>query len=96
VGGNPGEGWQVMFADWGAGNRRAVVTDRVRAMLSGNGMVKVNNQNLGTDPAAGASKTLRISARDVRGQVRQSHTRRARTSMPASFTTMAAVGVRPS
>lgn len=71
LGGNPGPGWQVMFADWGAGNRRVVVTDRVRSMLSGSGMVRVNNQNLGSDPAVGAAKTLRISARDARGQVRQ-------------------------
>jgi hypothetical protein len=71
MGGNTGPGWQVMFADWGAGNRRANVTDRVRAMLSGNGMVKVNNQNLGGDPAVGADKILRISARDSRGQVRE-------------------------
>jgi hypothetical protein len=69
--GNPGSGWQVMYADWGTGNRRANVTDRVRAMLSGNGMVKVNNQNIGIDPAVGADKTLRISARDSRGQVRE-------------------------
>lgn len=71
----PGPGWQVMRAqwgsDWGAGNRRVVVTDRVRSMLSGSGMVRVNNQNLGSDPAVGAAKTLRISARDARGQVRQ-------------------------
>ena len=70
-GGNAGPGWQVMFADWGSGSRRVVVTDRVRSMLSGSGMVRVNNQNLGADPAVGASKTLRISARDARGQVRQ-------------------------
>jgi Domain of unknown function (DUF3395) len=70
-GGNTGSGWQVMFADWGAGNRCANVTDRVRAMLSGNGMVRVNNQNLGGDPAVGADKVLRISARDARGQVRE-------------------------
>jgi hypothetical protein len=72
VGPGPGgPGWQVMYADWGAGNRRADVTARVRQMLSGNGMVKVNNQNLGTDPAVGADKTLRISARDARGAVQQ-------------------------
>jgi len=71
VGANPGGGWQVMFADWGSGNRRQVVTDRVRAMLSGNGMVKVSNQNIGVDPAPGANKTLRVSARDAAGQVRQ-------------------------
>jgi len=73
-GGNPGNngpGWQVMFADYGAGNRRVDVTDRVRALLSGNGMLKVNNQNMGGDPWQGADKTLRISARDSRGQTRQ-------------------------
>lgn len=71
-GGNPaGPGWQVMFADWGSGNRRVDVTARVRQMLSGNGMVRVNNQNLGGDPAVGADKVLRISARDARGAVQQ-------------------------
>jgi Domain of unknown function (DUF3395) len=40
-------------------------------MLSGNGMVKVNNQNIGTDPAVGADKILRISARDARGMTRE-------------------------
>jgi hypothetical protein len=69
--GGPGPGWQVMYADWGAGNRRVDVTARVRQMLSGNGMVKVSNQNLGADPAVGADKTLRISARDARGAVQQ-------------------------
>ena len=71
LGGNAGPGWQVMFADWGSGNRRVVVTDRVRSLLSGSGRVRVNNQNLGSDPAVGAAKTLRISAGDARGQVRQ-------------------------
>lgn len=70
-GGNNGPGWQVMYADYGAGNRRSNVTDRVRALLSGNGMVRVNNQNLGGDPWPGADKTLRISARDSRGQTRE-------------------------
>jgi hypothetical protein len=71
--GGPGNasGWQVMQADWGSGNRRVDVTNRVRQMLSGNGNVKVNNTNLGGDPAVGADKVLRISARDNRGQVRQ-------------------------
>jgi hypothetical protein len=64
-----GPGWVVTWADWGAGNRRVDVTDRVRGMLSGNGMVRVSNQNLGGDPAVGADKVLRISARDGSGQV---------------------------
>jgi hypothetical protein len=71
IGNGSGPGLQVMQADWGAGNRRVDVTDRVRAMLAGNGMVKVNNANLGGDPAVGADKVLRISARDMQGQVRQ-------------------------
>src|SRR6516165_1131330 len=71
IGDGNGSGWQVMWADWGSGNRRMDVTNRVRALLSGNGMVRVNNANLGGDPAVGADKVLRISARDARGQVRQ-------------------------
>jgi hypothetical protein len=70
-GGNGGSGLQVMQADWGSGNRRMDVTTRVRALLSGNGMVKVNNANLGGDPAVGADKVLRIYAPDMQGQVRQ-------------------------
>jgi len=70
-GGGNGSGWQVMWAEWGSGNRRTNVTDRVRTLLSGNGMVKVSNQNMGGDPAVGADKTLWISARDSRGQVQQ-------------------------
>jgi hypothetical protein len=66
-----GPGLQVMWAEWGAGNRTADVTARVRALLSGNGVVKVTNANMGGDPAVGADKVLRISARDARGQVQQ-------------------------
>ena len=60
-----------MRAEWGAGNRGVDVTERVRALLSGEGSVKVNNTNLGGDPAEGAKKVLRISARDEHGTVRQ-------------------------
>jgi hypothetical protein len=71
TGGGNGSGLQVMQADWGSGNRRMDVTTRVSALLSGNGMVKVNNANLGGDPAVGADKVLRIYARDMQGQVRE-------------------------
>lgn len=67
----PGPGWQVMKADWGAGNRWVDVTATVRVLLSGNGMVRVNNQNLGGDPAVGADKILRIQARNNQGQSKQ-------------------------
>ena len=65
----PGSGFQVMKADWGAGNRRMDVTGRLRRLLTGRGLVKVNNANMGGDPAVGANKVLRISARDPRGHV---------------------------
>jgi hypothetical protein len=64
----PGPGWQVMRAEWGAEGRRVDVTNRVRVMLSGNGSVKVNNTNLGGDPAEGERKTLHIRARNFRGE----------------------------
>jgi hypothetical protein len=64
-------GWRVMWAEWGSGDRFVDVTKRVRELLSGEGTVKVNNTNLGGDPAEGAKKVLRISARDPRGEVRQ-------------------------
>jgi hypothetical protein len=67
----PGPGWQVMRAQWGSGNRQMDVTARVRVLLLGNGMVQVNNQNMGGDPAVGASKTLVIEARNFQGQTRR-------------------------
>jgi hypothetical protein len=56
----PGPGWQVIRAQWGSGNRWADVTPRVRVLLSGNGMVQVNNQNMGGDPAPGGDKLLTV------------------------------------
>src|SRR5271165_4697150 len=67
----PGPGWQVMRAEWGAEDRRVDVTNRVRVLLSGRGTVKVNNTNLGGDPAEGARKILRIRARNFRGESRE-------------------------
>jgi hypothetical protein len=67
----PGPGWQVIKADKGAGNRWMDVSPQVRVLLSGNGMVRVNNANLGGDPAVGADKVLRIQARNSQGQSRQ-------------------------
>ena len=67
----PGPGWQVMKADWGAGNRWQDVTNRVRALLSGNGRIVITPTNMGGDPAYGVIKTLRIQARNSRGQSQQ-------------------------
>ena len=66
-----GSGWQVMKADWGAGNRWMDVTNQVRRLLNGNGRVLVNNDTMGGDPAYGVIKTLRIRAQNSRGQTQQ-------------------------
>lgn len=87
----PGPGWQVVRAQWGSGNRWMDVTPRLRVLLSGNGMVQVNNQNMGGDPAVGASKSLVIEARTFQGQTRRFTSEKVARSMPASFTTMVAV-----
>ena len=61
--------WWVQSADWGAGNRRQDVTATVRRLVDGPNFT-ANNRNLGVDPAKGADKTLRITARDASGKVR--------------------------
>ncbi len=66
-----GGGWQVVKADWGAGNRWMDVTNQVRRLLNGNGRVVVNNNTMGGDPAYGVAKTLRIRAQNSRGQSQQ-------------------------
>ncbi len=66
-----GGGWQVVKADWGAGNRWMNVTNQVRRLLNSNRVVMVNNDNMGGDPAYGAIKILRIQATNSRGQSQQ-------------------------
>jgi hypothetical protein len=69
-GGNGQQVWSVQSADYGAGNRRQDVTGTVRRLVSGPNFT-VNNQTLGGDPWKGADKTLRIQARDERGNTRE-------------------------
>src|SRR3984957_7544262 len=66
-----GGGWQVVKADWGVGNRWMDVTNQVRRLLNGNGVIVVNNDSMGGDPAYGAIKILRIRATNSRGQSQQ-------------------------
>ncbi len=61
--------WWVQSADYGAGNKRQDVTNTVRRLANGPNF-KVNNTNLGVDPAVGKDKTLRIVGRDSSGKVR--------------------------
>jgi hypothetical protein len=85
----PGPGWQVIKADWGSGNRWMDVTNRVRVLLSGNGMVQVTNSSLGGDPAQGTVKVLRIQARNSQDSRANSPSTKTTPLMPAIFITMA-------
>ena len=76
-GGNGQQVWSVQSADYGAGSRRQDVTNTVRRLVSGPNFT-VNNQTMGTDPWKGADKTLRIQARDDRGNTRDLSTEKAR------------------
>lgn len=56
----PGPGWQGIRAEWGAGERRMDATNQVRGLVSGEGMVRVNHQNMGGDPAVGTDRNLQL------------------------------------
>ena len=60
--------WSVQSADYGAGNQRQDVTNVVRRLVNGPNF-KVNNANLGTDPAIGRDKTCASWGKDSRGNV---------------------------
>jgi hypothetical protein len=61
VGGNPGQ-LNILSATYGSGNRNRDVTGRLQSMIR-NGRLStiVNNATMGSDPAPGAPKTLRVT-----------------------------------
>ncbi len=68
------DSWQIVRADYGWRDVRTNVTDLVRDLVGRggvNGRVAVNNQTMGGDPAVGKDKSLRIIARNRRGEQRE-------------------------
>ena len=63
----PAEQYQIVRADYGAGNRWVDVTQKLRMIANSNQTFKMGNSTFGVDPAPGQVKTLRIFARDSRG-----------------------------
>jgi len=66
--------WQIMRAEYGTRNQHNDVTDIVKDLVGRggvNGRVSVSNQTMGGDPARGADKTLRLFARNRRGEERE-------------------------
>jgi len=68
------EGWRILRADYGYRESRNDVTGLLRDLIARggfNGRIAVNNQTMGGDPAPGRDKTLRILARNRRGEERE-------------------------
>jgi len=66
--------WDVVRAEYGVRGRSVDVTDRMLRLLwegQRSGRAPVNNDTMGGDPAQGADKTLRIFARNYRGDERE-------------------------
>ncbi len=64
---NPSEQYQILRADYGAGNQRVDVTQKLQRIAASNQTFKMGNDTFGVDPAPGTVKTLRIFARSTRG-----------------------------
>ena len=62
--------YQIMRADYGAGDQRVDVTQRLRELARDNAVFRMGNSTFGIDPAHGVVKTLRIFARGPNGDVR--------------------------
>jgi hypothetical protein len=59
--------YEIMRADYGAGNRRIDVTQRLREVVCGQIRFRMGNSTFGTDPAPENKKSLRIYARGPNG-----------------------------
>jgi hypothetical protein len=59
--------YEIMRADYGFGDRRVDVTQRLRELAGQNRTFRMGNSTFGVDPYPGKVKSLRIFARDPRG-----------------------------
>lgn len=62
--------YQIQYADYGFGNQRVDVTQRLRDLARTNTTFRMGNSTFGIDPSPGNKKTLRIHARAPNGQSR--------------------------
>jgi hypothetical protein len=61
---------QIQRADYGHGNQRIDVTQRLRELARSNATFRMGNSTFGVDPAPGLVKSLRIFARGPGGNIR--------------------------
>ena len=60
--------YQIVRADYGAGNRRIDVTQRLREVVCSRQQFRMGNSTFGTDPAPDQRKSLRIYTRGPNGR----------------------------
>ncbi len=77
--------YQIIKAEYGAGNRWVNVTQRLREIASSNTTFRMGNSTFGVDPAPGTVKVLRILAKDPRGGQRTFEYREGSTVDGAVF-----------
>lgn len=59
---------EIIRADYGAGNRRIDVTQRLREVVCNQNRFRMGNSTFGTDPAPDSKKSLRIYTRGPNGR----------------------------
>ena len=59
---------EIIRADYGAGNRRIDVTQRLREVVCSQNRFRMGNSTFGTDPAPDSKKSLRVYTRGPNGQ----------------------------
>jgi len=62
--------YRIVRADYGAGDQRVDVTQRLRELARDNAVFRMGNSTFGIDPAPGVVKTLRIFAQRHNGKTR--------------------------
>jgi len=62
--------YQIVSADYGYGNQRIDVTQRLRELSRTNATFQMGNRTFGVDPSPYNVKTLRIQARGPNGKIR--------------------------
>jgi hypothetical protein len=66
------DSWQIVRADYGSGNNRVDVTDRVLSMVRGDSLsFQVNADSLGTSNQRGRNRVLRLQVKDRDGNTRE-------------------------
>ncbi len=77
--------YQILRADYGFGNQRVDVTQRLRELARANATFRMGNSTFGIDPSPGNVKTLRIFARGTNGRERMFEYREGSTVDGAVF-----------